>query len=96
MPTFKRRIFIIAAIALLMLAALLTLMLVRSLVSWPQPAGILTRIYVAALDGSQARPLTRGALDTQPSWSPDSRQIVFTRWISPFSALFRKEATCVA
>jgi tol-pal system beta propeller repeat protein TolB len=47
------------------------------------------RLYIAALDGSQSRPLTNGPVDMQPQWSPDSQQIVFTRAISPRSALFR-------
>lgn len=47
-----------------------------------------TRIYIAALDGSQARPLTDGPVDMQPQWSPDGQHLVFTRSISPRSALF--------
>jgi Tol biopolymer transport system component len=47
------------------------------------------RIYITALDGSHSLPLTVGPLDSEPQWSADSTQIVFSRWISPHSALFR-------
>ncbi len=142
MQTRSRRTFLIIGIALLVIAALFLIVLIRDVLTPPQPSGSLlfpdsqqlqrvnvvsgkveilsmdkpgirrslqmvispdkrwiafaaadeevqTRLYIAALDGSQARPLTSGPVDMQPQWSPDSQQIVFTRTISPRSAIFR-------
>jgi len=39
----------------------------------------LHHIYVMRADGSGARALTAGPVDTEPSWSPDGQEILFTR-----------------
>lgn len=39
-------------------------------------------LWIVGSDGREARPLTRGATDLEPSWSPNGRAIVFLR-VSP-------------
>lgn len=40
-------------------------------------------LFVMKADGTDARPLTRGALDLHPAWSPNGREIAFTRAVEP-------------
>ena len=43
-------------------------------------------VFVVSADGSRPRRLTRGAVDSYPSWAPDGRTIVFARATGgPFS-----------
>src|SRR5262245_55008119 len=41
--------------------------------------GYRTAVWLVAVDGDEARPLTSGARDSQPRWSPDGRRLAFVR-----------------
>jgi TolB protein len=52
----------------------------------PKP-GAGFQIWVMNADGTQQRQLTRGRVDTEPSWSPDGKSVVF-RGLSPDGKTF--------
>ena len=50
------------------------------------PSGLPARpgeLFVMRSDGTEGRPLTRGAPDLHPAWSPDASEIAFVRVVEP-------------